>query len=109
MRCGCLVGGVATGACDVQGVVSGDVTRPLPLRDGVVDVAEECEVAMSTKLRNCSMKLLFGKGILSRGVLRFFPSVLLQSIVWYLVETQPVENLFNKIINGTKITNSKKK
>jgi len=76
MRWGHLLGGVTTGACDVHDVVSGDVTRQLPLRDGVVDVAEECEVAMSTKLRNYSMKLLFGKGALSRGGLRFFLSAL---------------------------------
>lgn len=107
MRWGHLLGGVTTGACNVH-VVSGDVTRQLPLRDGVVDVAEECEVAMSTKLRNCSTKLLFGKGALSRGGLRFFLSVLLQGIVWYLMETQPVENVFNKIRDGVKIKLVKK-
>lgn len=67
MRCGRLLRGVITGACDVQGVVSGEATVPLPLRAGVVIVVEGCEVAMSTKLRSCPMKLPFPKRELSRG------------------------------------------
>jgi hypothetical protein len=50
----------------VQGVVSGEATVPLPLRAGVVIVVEGCEVAMSTKLRSCPMKLPFPKKELSR-------------------------------------------
>jgi hypothetical protein len=53
MRCGRLLRGVTTGACDVQGVVSGETRSLLPLRDRVVVEVEGCDVAMSTKLRSC--------------------------------------------------------
>jgi hypothetical protein len=55
---------VTTGACDVQGVVSGEAR--FPLRDGVVIEVEGCDVAMSTKPRSCPMKLPFPKSELSR-------------------------------------------
>lgn len=42
--------GVTTGACDVQGVVSGEARPLLLLRDGVIE-AECCNVAMSIKLQ----------------------------------------------------------
>jgi hypothetical protein len=54
-------------ACEVQGAVSSDTPLALPLRDGEVEEAEEdCEVAMSTKLRSCPMKLPLPKKELSR-------------------------------------------
>jgi hypothetical protein len=65
MRCGRLFRGMTTGACEVQGVVSSDT--PLPLRDGEIEEVEDCEVAISTKLRSCPMKLPFPKKELSRG------------------------------------------
>lgn len=64
MRCRRLLRGVMTGACDVQGVVSGEAR--FPLRDGVVIEVEGCDVAMSTKPRSCPMKLPFPKSELSR-------------------------------------------
>jgi hypothetical protein len=54
------------GACEVQGVVSSDTPLPLPLRDGEVEEVEDCEVAISTKLRSCPMKLPFPNKELSR-------------------------------------------
>jgi hypothetical protein len=66
MRCGRLLRGVTTGACAVQGVVSGEARFLLPLRDGVVVEVEGCDV-MTTKLRSCPMKLPFPKKELSRG------------------------------------------
>lgn len=69
MRCGRLFRGATMGACEVQGDVSSDTPLPLPLRDGEVEEGEEeedCEVAISTKLRSCPMKLPFPKKELSR-------------------------------------------
>lgn len=51
---------MTTGACDVQGVVSGEARPLLPLRDGVIEV-ESCNVAMSIKLHTAVDEAAFSK------------------------------------------------